>query len=527
MLSLPKVSIESKYLPKQNTDPVSETLVKALTRNFENNFSYDELLQFARCHWKELNQTDVISISTNKKSVLFTVPAQKTILFLAMKANGLVNAYDVTSEQFEAALKDLAQEDKKGVCSKNSLGTNDQKQINDILKNPNDCKHYFQEGIKSFVLFANSVENDQPFCILPFDVIQAHINNNLDIKDALSFSSACKELYLKFNSTLEIHTWEFTSVRHFEKFKIAEELLARSNKKLPDLQRPLAYFEKECGDSNKAKTEFFKHLATSCVELYLHLRKNPESVNNQDADGKTILNYAMEIRVRKLDFSTNYLCGKLLLNTPGIDSNITDETGNTFLHVLFNSKGSFPGIDTLNFLDIAIPKEFDWGIQNNEGETVLYRIVSNASCYNSDIIFEHLIRWKIPQLGSILDIPTKEGVNALHACMNEAVSGRGLGSDLTFDVDQWEKVSQLLDAGADPWLCDSQGKNALDRITCRQVELEVDRQRAYYRMPYFAPPNHPGKLKVEQISKLLVRLQELEKKMREHERKEFANCIIS
>jgi len=504
---LTKASSGSSYLPKPNSRTASDSLIHLLIQNFEHNFSYSELLQFVKCHWKDLNQKDGLSISADKKSLFFTESSQKAIVILVIKANDLQDFNEVTCEQFEAVLKDLTHEDKKSLALTNSLGENDKNKINDILKNPHDCKDYFQKGIDSIFtskLFLNSVDNDQAGCIIPFDLTPT-INSNLNNKDALSFSSTCKKLYLNLNLMLEMHTWKihrWEVKETINKLKIADELISRTNKQLPDLRLPLEHFVDKNGNVNKAK--FFEHLMEYIVDLYLHLRKNPESVNDRDQFGRTLLHHAAAAGFMKNS--------RLLLTLPGGNVNLQDADGNTPLHLLIG-RHSLP-IEhkqfLVNLVNEAIGHGFDPSIKNRLGETILHLAAQHAAGFVS-LILNTLIKNNVPNLGSILDTLANEKAmphstnlsTALHICISQR---------------SWGDVLELLNAGANLDLCD----NRLDVLNTIEKRIRV-----LQKLKKIEPINDYTK----RYGGQLERCQELQSKLNEiplqGELNETSNCIIS
>jgi len=462
---LTKASSGSRYLPKQNFRTASDTLIHLLIQNFQQNFSYSELLQFVKCHWNELNQKDVLSISSDRKSVLFTESSKKAIVILAIKGNDLQSPNELTCEQIEIVLKDLTQEDKKSLASKNALGENDKNQINEILKNPNDCKNYFQNGIDGAFTsksFGNFVDNDQADCIIPSDLFPT-INSILGIKDALSFSSTCKKLYLSLNLTLGMYTWRVNQNINLpsglaawkfnqeggeditDKLKFADELISRTNKRLPEMRLPSSMpFAELARDINDKM--FFTHLMKNIVDLYLHLRKNPESVNSRDQFGSTLLHYAVGNNERCLE--KGFYISELLFNVPGANFNIKDSEGNTPLHTLLNN--SYYSVNYVQFLvNKVMSHGFDPSITNEQGKTILHLAARKAGFVS--LILSILNENNVPNLRSILDTlsnPARFGIvpnattlaTALHICIVEK---------------SWGDVLALLNAGANLDLCDN------------------------------------------------------------------------
>jgi hypothetical protein len=463
------ISSSKPSFPKQDSSPIktSGTLIKLFRQQVENNFSYKDLLSVARCYWPEIAGHDFISreIKSRFCSIEFTEPIEEMILILTMVANGHDNPDHVTSAQIKKVLNDLTKEDGRGSDLKNDFNDIYQPKITALLEN-NDFSDYLglvRNGIdrlRSEPLLYGSFIAGNALVGGFFDVTPT-INDNLEKKDALSFSSTCKTLYLKFNLTLNIHTWKIDDM---EKFKIADELTNRTNKKLPDLKCPLESFKDPVTGDDEAKKKIFHHLANDCVDLYLHLRKNPKSVNDQDANGMTLLHYAAS----SMGYVNALLIQQLLFNVPDINLHVRDCMGNTPFHLALQSnKGSKNNkVQFQHFAKHAIDGNFDCGIRGERGMTILHMaaVCTYIGYYrdggNTNLVFilDTLTKKNIPNLRFICDSLSDSGSTAFYYCLTHRAFDAALA---------------LAAAGADPKLFGYFNRNDL-RDPMRAIS-DIDR----------------------------------------------------
>lgn len=426
---------------------LSEKMINTLWTQVKNGYCYDSLLQSVLRHEAELA----------KSADLF--PA--AIVILSMVKNNIVEANLVTDEHFKQVLTDLAQKHKEVGDIEHSLEQSSQPYFMEMLNNgnPNFCLNLLQQGIAYLTkqplgpMYSDTYSQHE--LLVPYDLL-CSVNDELERRDALNLSLTCKNFYVSLGSTLDIHNWTFESVEDGEKFKAADELIRRTNKKLPDPKKSLVDFEKITRDADEAKTAFFEYLVTDCVDLYLYLRKNPQLINEQDKYQSTLLHYAAKF-IRRKD---SILTQQLLFSVPGIDLNIKDCADTTaFQRALFYPDGQETSFQY--FANEAVSRGFDWSTKGNLGWTILHKAVgadgySQSLNTNLAILLNVMNKYQVPNQASIFDALCDEGQTALYTCISCGYSDAAL---------------RLVNAGANPEACGEDGKhNPLKRMAKNKID---------------------------------------------------------
>ena len=209
-----------------------------------------------------------------------------------------------------------------------------------------------------------------PFMSLPVEITN-EIRKNLG-DDSSNLLYLSKRLHLKLNPTLNIHKWTTSSNVYnlqYQQIECADRLL-RMGKTLPTSINVLT----------------FDKLVNDYRRLFIYLRKNPDSVNDQDDSGKTLLHYAFE------DVNISYQVLSLLCNTQGINFNIKDNNQNTPLHsciervantlsrpIMTSRFASQIQYRIKTILELALEHGFDFTSKGKSGYPIMHlSVVSDA-----------------------------------------------------------------------------------------------------------------------------------------------------
>ncbi len=161
--------------------------------------------------------------------------------------------------------------------------------------------------------------NDQPADSL------LKVNSYLSAQDSRSFGQVNKNILntVISPSTLNLERFRFVLTSDCAGFDTADRLIRLGVCKLPDFRKTEQSFD--------SKSELFRHLSHSCKDLYLYLRTKPESINDQDEDGMTLLHHAASSGVT-VGGNRSSLIHYLLFNAQGLDFNVKDASGDTPVH---------------------------------------------------------------------------------------------------------------------------------------------------------------------------------------------------
>jgi ankyrin repeat protein len=404
-------------------DTLPEKIIKSLWNHLENGCSYPTLLQFFLNYWPDL----IVS------SDLF--PA--AISILAMAKNNSVEAENVTVEHFKQVLVDLIQENQQVVDIEHPVEESFLYYFNELLHNanPNVCIDLAQKGRDYLTKQPlGSIRCDvyhQPQLLVDYDTVSS-ISHNLSKKDALSLGSTCKIFYLNCRATLDIHSWKFESIEDGEKFKVADELCRKANKKLPDPKKSLAYFAKLTGNADQGKTAFFEYLVTDCVDLYLYLRKNPQRINDQDQYQNTLLHYAAEF----MKPETAILIQQLLFSELGIDPEIKNHAHNTPFHIVCSYSKNSTEASFQYFANEVLSRGFDCSAKGHNGQTIFHSlVVTDSYGLSLKFLLRLMDKHELPNRKSTLDALRDKGSAAFYMCIQLGYAHAALA---------------LFKAGADP-----------------------------------------------------------------------------
>jgi len=294
--------------------------------------------------------------------------------------------------------------------------------------------------------------------------IKQKISSYLDRQDSAQLSQVNKDMSLSLSTrgTVAVDKWRMNLGQDYEKFEVADHLIRLRQYTLPDL----VFSEQDCA----GKAEFFKHLAASCRNLYLFLRKHPERVNEQDEEGMTILHHAASAGLTMGSNSAS-LIHSLLFNAPGIDFSIKNSNGDTAVHV-----AGFYGEERVtcryifpNYVRKAAELGFDFSTRGQRGYTVLHLAVLHAyeswpmgRARNLSTILSILLEHQIPNLKAVLDTLSDSGSSALFYAINRL---------------SLSEARELLAAGADPELGGSPDRTPLGQIATFRAEFNEMREK--------------------------------------------------
>ena len=327
-------------------------------------------------------------------------------------------------------------------------------EINNVSYNTALSLKQEQPKIASLILRALVEERGSNTSLpLPYELFQI-INTFLSKAGSRNLAAANNFLYLSLNP-IQIREWNFAQSEDVAKFQFADELI-QFGKYLPELSRSENEFS--------SKQEFFEHLSRNCSDLFIFLRQNPVSINDQDESGSTILHHAARL-LHPLPFDDGasshpdansvLLTLSLCFSTPGIDVTIRDEKGNTPVHLAcFRAREDFMDA-SLFFVEKAVSLGFSCGTKGEGGLTILHlatRSFKHGRWINESSLLREILsiltKHNIHELKTVLNVTTDDG----NTVLNMAVEQRLLveanmlihaGADLKLSKSVWLGLEQL------------------------------------------------------------------------------------
>ncbi len=230
-----------------------------------------------------------------------------------------------------------------------------------------------------------------------------------------SFTSSGSKIKVEDVCLADLHYWKFRPGHQHEIFEMADKLIA-NGERLPALRCPENTFE--------SKKAFFSYLCTNSLELFIYIRSSPESINDRDEIGKTLLHHAANIGIM-LDSTRPIIFHQLLSSVPGINFNIKDKNGDTAVHYLGRYAGDKYCRNVFyNMLEAGLAHGFDCHSTDRHGHTVLHLVALHSCKYlvldrDKDMtdLFTIFAKHRGSDLGKILDVPSVSGDTALQYCL--------------------------------------------------------------------------------------------------------------
>jgi ankyrin repeat protein len=180
-------------------------------------------------------------------------------------------------------------------------------------------------------------------------------------------------------------------------------------------------------------------LVSSSDNLKLALEKNPNLINMQDENGRTILHYVALLglsasRTRTIEFLD------LLFTKPNLDLTVRDNNGDTAVHLaaLACSDKTIYEVTFPFFIEKAIEKKFNFNITGRHGLTVLQIATMETYSDSRRQVRYNNVKKLLDHAGEYdvgLNSFSKDGRTALYFATSEGL---------------FEEAKTLLDAGASP-----------------------------------------------------------------------------
>lgn len=298
--------------------------------------------------------------------------------------------------------------------------------------------------VGNFIISSNS-EKD----VLIKDIISGDILNTHRSIGQIR-SDFKQKIAVILESTTKIDSRELIYLnKKLEEQEKKQELIDRLSK--CDLSKSESEFSK--------KSEFFSHLMRNIGDLEIYLSKDPELINANDENQKTLLHHAATLGTRVIE-STASEIQQFLFEAPGIDFNIKDLNGDTPVHLAALycqdrvTRQLFP-----NFLRQAISRGFDCSIKGKKGYTILHLAALNSQDNHTiPTTLAILFKNNIPNLQSLFNAQSDSGATALYYCISR---------------NSLEDVEMLLKAGAAPLLCGNEKRSPLAAMSELKKQLHA------------------------------------------------------